>query len=144
VGCPRSPSLRRLRALSSPLSLRPVRVRERVRPPPPLGSSPTVAAPAGSGPEATGSAVTGSAGAGASGAWAASPAGGSAMTSENLPSPRTSATSTHSLSPTLTASSAWLRRRPSGLGSLEMCSSPSEPGTSEMNEPKSAFLTTVP
>ncbi len=50
--------------------------------------------------------------------------------------------STSILSPTLRTSSTRSTRLPSPT--FEMCSSPSRPGTSEMNAPKSVVLTTVP
>ena len=53
-----------------------------------------------------------------------------------------SAISTRSLSPTLTTSSTFAMRLP--LPSLEMCTRPSRPGSSDTNAPKSVVLTTVP
>ncbi len=53
-----------------------------------------------------------------------------------------SAISTRSLEPTLTTSSTLAIRLP--LPSLEMCTSPSRPGSSETNAPKAVVLTTVP
>src|ERR671916_579732 len=59
-----------------------------------------------------------------------------------LPRLSMSATSTRSLSPTLTTSSTLPMRLP--LPSLEMCTKPSLPGTSETKAPKAAVFTTVP
>ena len=59
-----------------------------------------------------------------------------------LPRASISAISTCSLSPTLTTSSTLAIRLP--LPSLEMCTRPSRPGSSETNAPNAVVLTTVP
>src|SRR5699024_7769933 len=73
---------------------------------------------------------------------APSPSDACTGTSEILPRPSMSAISTCSLSPTLTTSSTLPMRLP--LPSLEMCTRPSRPGSSDTNAPNAVVLTTVP